>query len=115
MAVGFRAPRAGELRRWVELQDKDQTASAGDSLDEVFTTLATVPARVRAIFGGRVVDNVHDAEVATHTVIIRHRSDTAAWRWIRFDGRRFKVVSVMDPDERGIWLEILAQEERSGV
>ena len=110
--AGFLGPRAGELRAVVKLQNRVQAPDASNSLTTTYTDIATVRAKVVAISGGLIVDGVQTEERATHRFFIRWRSDRGDWDWLEFDSRRFRVVSVRDPDERGKWMEILAEEER---
>lgn len=109
----FRAPNIGELRQRIDLQEKSNAPASAGTLTDNYTTVASVWARVNPIFGGRILEGVQDIEKVTHNVCIRYRDDQAAWHFILFDGRRFKVRSVMNPDERKEWLEILAEEQRN--
>ena len=115
--MAFRRPRISALNRQVELQDHSQVADGSDGLDDTWTVVATVPARVIVLFGGRIVDSVNTTERASHVFTIRYRSDagSGAWDHLEMEGRRFRVVSVMDPDEGHVWLELLAEEVKRGI
>lgn len=117
--MAFQRPGAGALRTRVELQNKGSVASGSDALTDSYTVVDTVSARVREIFGGRIVENVNTVQRATHNVVIRYRSDAGSWDFLEYgpagQRRRLRVISVMAADERGRWLEILAEEERRGV
>ncbi len=115
--MAFRRPRISDLNKRVELQDHSQAPGGSDGLDDTWTVVATVSARAIVLFGGRIVDGVNTVERASHVFTIRHRSDanTGAWDHLEMAGRRFQVVSVMDPDEAHVWLEILAEELRRNV
>lgn len=106
----FKAPCSNELRHSIALQGRTQTPNAGGGFDDAYTTVATVRAKIRTLFGGRLIDGVQDQERVTHNFVIRYRADRAAWRYVLFDGRRFAVRTVADPTERKRWLEILAEE-----
>lgn len=115
MPATFDPPGKCDLRSWLDLQSRALTPSGTDTATETYTTVARVPARIRAIFGGRVIDNIQDQARATHVIVIRYRSDQSAWRWLLYDGRRFRVHTIMDPDERRMWLELLAEEVERGL
>ena len=106
----FQAPCSGELRHRISLQARAQTPNAEGGFDDAYTTVASVRAKIKVLFGGRLIDGVQDQERVTHNFIIRWRSDRGAWRWVLFDGRRFVVRSVSDPTETKRWMEILAEE-----
>lgn len=106
----FTPPRAGELRHRIALQSRSSAPSGSDDLAHTYTTVATVAAKARAIQGGRMVSGVQTEERVTHLFLVRFRTDQGAWRWILFNGRRLEVRTVRDPDERGRWLEIQAEE-----
>lgn len=106
----FIAPCSGELRHSIALQARTQTPNAGGGFDDDYNTVGTARAKIKTLFGGRLIDGVQDQERVTHNFVIRYRSDRASWRYVLFDGRRFTVRSVADPTERKRWLEILAEE-----
>lgn len=108
--MAFVPPCSGELRHRIALQTRTQTPNAGGGLDDLYTTVATVRAKIRTLFGGRLIDGVQDQERVTHNFVIRWRADRGAWRWVLFDNRRFVVRTVSDPTEMKRWLEILAEE-----
>jgi len=114
--MAFDPPRnAGELRDVVELQTRSQVASGTSDLADSYTIVATVRARVRALFGTKVIDNVQTQERATHVFVIYHRSDVQAWQFLQANGKRYRVVQVMEPDDRRRWLEVLAEEIKVGL
>ena len=108
--MAFTAPCSGDMRHRITLQARTQTPTGGGGFSDAYTTVASVRAAIRTIFGGRLIDGVQDQERVTHNFTIRYRPDRAAWRYVLFDGRRFTVRTVSDPDERKRWLEILAEE-----
>jgi SPP1 family predicted phage head-tail adaptor len=47
---------------------------------------------------------------ATHKITIRHRENVRPHTFIVHDGRRFEIESVLNREERGQWLDIMAIE-----
>lgn len=46
----------------------------------------------------------------SHTISIRHRRDIkASWR-IRYKNRYFSIVSMINPEEAGEWIDLLCKE-----
>jgi len=117
--MAFEAPRIGELRTEVELQNKATAAGSGSSASSSYPVIATVRARCRQLYGGRIIEGAQVVERATHNVCIRYRADAGTWNhleWGPAGARRlFRVLEVADPEERGRWLEILAEELRRNV
>ncbi len=108
----FKTPCAQEMRHYIQLQELDQTPQADGGYAEQYQTVASVRAKIKVVFGGRLINGVQDYERVTHNFVIRYRSDRDRWRWVLFDGRRFSVRSASDPTENKRWLEILAEETR---
>lgn len=114
--AGFIEPGAGEMDRRIELLRRTQAASGSDGMATGYTA-ADPPkawARVKTLFGGRVIEGKQEIERVSHVFTIRWRGDWrgGAWDTVRYDGRIFKVQSVEDPGERKAFLEILAEEEQ---
>lgn len=105
------AIQIGELRHRVSIQTLVQSASSTAAINRAWSTDATVWAKVEAIAEGQRVTDVQRGEGATHRFTIRHRTMSAE-KWLLFDDRRFKVLAWRDPDERGVYLEITAEEVR---
>lgn len=109
-------PTIGELRTRVELQSRTETPNAATGgIDETFTTLATVWARVDAISGGRYIAGQQVETVATHRVTLRSRSDFQSIKFLRWNGRRFRVRAWRDLDQVNRFDEALVEELASGV
>lgn len=109
---GFQPPGAGELSARIVLEKRTMTPDGVDDYTEAFTALATVWARPKTLFGGRTLEGAQTARRASHVFAIRWRADARAdaFDHLSFDGRRFRIQSVEDPDERRAWLELLCEE-----
>lgn len=104
---------AGELRESLTIQTRTQTPTSGalgSGLTEVYSTLATVWGKVVTIKGSTRIDQVNAGAGPTHRFIVRKRHDIDGSKFILFDQRRFRILDVEDPDERGRFYDLLAEE-----
>lgn len=101
---------AGKLRHRVTLQTLAQVEAGGSGLTQTYTDVATVWAGITTQRGQAKLDGEPLETVATHLFRIRHRSDVSRATFLSFDDRRFNVLEVRNPDERGRWLELLTTE-----
>ncbi len=104
---------AGELRESLTIQTRTQTPTSGalgSGLTEVYSTLATVWGKVVTIKGSTRIDQVNAGSGPTHRFIVRKRHDIDGSKFIVFDQRRFRILDVEDPDERGRFYDLLAEE-----
>jgi SPP1 family predicted phage head-tail adaptor len=108
--MAFETPDPGELRTRVTLMARSQAPTAGGGLAESYVTVATVRARLRALFGSRTVEGEQTTERATHVFTIRAREAARGWRYLEALGRRFRIHSVLDQGRRRQWQELLAEE-----
>ena len=107
MRGGPERRRAGRLRARVTIETSTRSAD-GDilwtSLDTVWAEIAPASATEREIAG-------HAGGVASHRVTLRHRDDVTSACRLRLAGRVLHVIAAFDPDETGVWLSVLAEEE----
>lgn len=101
----------GELRHRVAIQTIVQSAGSGSTLSRSWSTDATVWAKIEALSERAQLAAVNRGEGGTHRFTMRART-MGAEKWLLFDDRRFKVLSWRDPDERGIYVEVTAEEQR---
>lgn len=102
--------RAGQLRHYITIQrDTGATSDSYKQHVESWTTLAQVHVGIFPLSG-------REAEIAkqtqadlTHKIIMRHTDINPKDR-IRWGSRTFNVVSVLNTEERGRELSIMANE-----
>lgn len=89
-------PQIGTLRDRVQLLRKDTNAAPDGGHLTVFVPLATVWARVHA--SSARLNESADARAtrATHSVVMRHRSDLSAGDRMTWRARALEVLSVED-------------------
>ena len=108
-------PRVGQLRHRIKLQSPVSTPDAeyGGAVppswaDEDEVWAAIEPLRGRTYFAAAQAN----AEL-THKVTIRYRAGLLpSWR-VLFGERALSIVSVINPEERNRWLELMCTEAAS--
>lgn len=107
---------AGELRHRIELQDRALTENASADLDAAFSTVAIRFAGVRTVNASQPgPGGVELSEIQTHVFRLRYDSAIASsvriGKWIRFNGRRFRIAAVENEAERNLWWNVSAEED----
>ncbi len=103
-------PMAGSLRDRVALARKEQAREADGGLSVLFMPLATVWARVHARASGRTGFADARGAKATHTVVMRFRTDLSAGDRITWRGRALEVLSAEDLNGRRAYLSCACAE-----
>ncbi len=105
--------RIGELRHRLGIQAERATSDGGGGLTDPWAdpvTVATVWGKVEPLTGG---ERLHAAQIQdrlSHRIVIRHRGGITAAMRIIFGTRVFNIRAVIDPGERGRFLELLCDE-----
>ncbi len=100
----------GELRHRLELQSPTDSVDSYGQPTRTWSTYATVWGKVMPVSAGESqLANQQQSDI-THRVLIRHRSDVTAEHRILFGSRELNIRGVRDTEERGISLEIDAEE-----
>jgi len=99
--------KAGQIRARVQIQQRALGQDTAGALKPVWTTLGTVWAEMRSIGGVERLAPQLDQTVAMATHQARMRKGAGGIvvkpsMSIVWDGRRFQITSVLDPDNRGI-------------
>lgn len=102
----------GPMRHQLALQTESQVADGGGGYALTWTTAATVWGSVKPVGGREHTQTAQLADVVTHRIIIRYRSDitpTGKYR-ILWGTRAFNVKRVVNIDERNKYFELSAEE-----
>lgn len=92
--------RAGALRHRVRLEDAVDTRDSGGGLTRVWQLLDVVPASIESEESGEPVEAGSPSSKVRHLVRIRYRTGvTPAMRAV-FRDRSFRILSIVDPDQR---------------
>jgi len=103
--------KAGKLRRRVTLQSVATSSNGvGGKTSAAPTTVATVWASVEPLSGGELLRAQQMQSNLSHRVTIRHRSGVTPRMRVAYQGRRFEIAAVIDPEERHERLVLLCSE-----
>ena len=100
----------GQLNKRITLQYETKTADDMGGFSVVWTDSATVWAAIWPISANELVQSMQTDMIISHRIRIRYRSGVLpSWR-ICFGSRYFNIVSIINPSERGEWLELMCKE-----
>lgn len=105
-----RIPALGTLTDRVQLRRRDTVAEAEGGHSMVFVPLATVWARVRALSARSSVLADAQAVAASHSVVMRFRTDLKPKDRLIFRGRVLDVLAAEDMNGRRAYLRCLCAE-----
>jgi SPP1 family predicted phage head-tail adaptor len=93
--------RAGKIRQRIEILQPNevQDASGGTSLEN-YTVLACVWASIEALGGNEQLAAESFTSLVHHKIEIRYMDGINASQQVKFNGRKFQIEAVMNPDER---------------
>ena len=108
--------RAGELRHRITWQKPTVVRSSSGQENITWSTLCTTWAAIWPLRGAEYINAQQVQSAITHRIRIRMMS---ADKIVDFDekcrglfgSRVFEIVGKINPDERGIYLEIMAKEQ----
>ena len=104
----------GDLRSRVRIHTRSLEAPLYDSADpvEAFDTGAKVWASVNTLdflsSGKQLFDEVNLSEQPSHKFVIRFRKNISTENVIQWEGNYYKLLKIIDPEERHQFLELFA-------
>ena len=102
--------KSGELRHRIVLQYPKRTPDSYSSQDTTWTTTATVWAAVWPLSARILIENQRRELEATHRFRIRYRANINQDMRIQFKGKNYQIVSIINWDEKNVYLDILATD-----
>ncbi len=106
----MRAVGLGSLTDRVSLQRRVDTSELEGGTTHAFMTVSSVWARVRSLSARLAMAGDGRAAEASHSVVVRYRSDVAVGDRFGWRGRWLEVVGTSDPDGRRAWLSCQCME-----
>lgn len=100
----------GAINKRITIQYEVQTSDGMGSFDVVWTDLVIVWAAVWPVSANEQLQGMQQTMIISHRIRIRYRSDILPSYRIKFGARYFNIVSMINPNERGEWLDVLAKE-----
>ena len=103
--------RAGSLRHKIIFQELTVANDTWGHSSETWTDQVTTYASIWTLRGTERMEGLKLDNEITHKIRIRYRTDLHPKMRIKFGTRYFNIISLIDPDERHIYYEIMANEE----
>jgi CRISPR/Cas system endoribonuclease Cas6 (RAMP superfamily) len=103
----------GDMRRLIEVQIRDITPPPANSVDhdEDFTFFIFMHAIIETVNGISVFDETNTVVgVASHKFIVPFRGGITFENWIRFKGKRFRILDVTNIDDEDKFIVLRATE-----
>lgn len=102
--------RAGNLRSRVTIQSRSSTPDSFGEQGSAWQDVATVWASVEPLSGRELLSAQQVQGEISHRVRCRFRSGVTTAHRLLFAGRVLDIQAVINPQERGVMLEILCRE-----
>jgi SPP1 family predicted phage head-tail adaptor len=100
----------GSLTDRVSLQRRVDTSELEGGVTHMFMTVTSLWARVRSLTARIAMASDGRTAEASHSVVVRYRSDVAVGDRFGWRGRWLEVVGVADMDGRRAWLSCQCME-----
>ena len=97
-------PQIGALTDRVQWIKRVVTAESEGGAAQAFVPMSALWARVRALSLRQARFGDGTGTGASHSVVLRYRTDVAAGDRFTYRGRRLEVLGCEDPDGRRAWL-----------
>jgi SPP1 family predicted phage head-tail adaptor len=106
------------LRHRISFEKQVRVSDGAGGWTETWTAEHNVWAMVEPLRGSEKVQAMRLQHPVTHRITVRydasiaayHRDADSARRRLDFQGRKMRIVAILDPDERRAFLEIMAEE-----
>jgi len=102
--------RAGELRHRITLQTPVEAADGMGGVTTTWIIFKTVWAAIWPLRGAEYITAQQVQSELTHKVRIRYLANLTPKHRIRWGDRYFDIQSIINPDERNIYFEMMCRE-----
>ena len=103
--------RAGSLRHKITFQQLTVVNDTWGHSAETWTDQVTTHAAIWTLRGVERIESMKLDNEITHKIRVRYKRGLHPKMRIKFGERYFNILSMIDPDERHIYYEIMANEE----
>ena len=106
--------RSGNLRHRIDIQEQTETSDGmgGSSLSWASVSgMDSVPAAIWPTSSKERLDAMKQELQVTHKIRIRYRAGLTSKNRIVFGSRVFNIISIINADEKGRQIDILAIED----
>lgn len=100
----------GSLNRRITIQYSTRAADSLGGFTLTWADVATVWAALWPVSANETVQSNQQVMTISHRIRIRYRSILRpSWR-IKYGNRYFAIISIINPGERGEWLDLMVKE-----
>lgn len=106
--------RAGNLRHRIDIQESTDVPDGmgGSTLTWASVSgMGSVPAAIWPVSSKEILDAMKQELQITHKIRIRYRAGLTSKNRIVFGSRVFNIISIINADEKGRQIDILAIED----
>ena len=103
--------RAGKLRHRVVIKEKVVSRDGYGEEDVTWTAVDTVWASIEPLRGREFLESRQEQADVSHRVRMRYQGSIVPTMRVLYGTRVFEVVSVVNPVERDISLELMCRED----
>lgn len=103
----------GELNKLITLQYETKTSDSMGGYDVTWIDSAEVWAAIWPVSASEQIKSAKETMTITHRIRIRYRSDIlSSWRikYGKVSPRYFNIESIVNPQERNEWLDLICKE-----
>lgn len=103
----------GQLKNRLTLQEQILTPDIGGGFTAEWHDVTLHPvifAKIEQLSASVAFYNRQLANMATHRITIRHRSDITPQMRLIEEDKVYTITSAHDPDGKGLYLEVMAQQ-----
>jgi len=101
----------GKLNKRISMQSATNTADGMGGDTQAWADTPQIWAAIWPVSGREQVKNMANQGTISHQIRIRYRSGiTPAWR-VRFGTRYFNIVSIVNPEEKNEFLDLICKED----
>lgn len=101
--------KAGDLRHRIIIQQLAEAENDMGDIVQVWTDFATVRASVEPLTGREYLSAQQVTSETSGRIRMRYKAGVMATMRVLFGGRTYRILSVINPEERNIELELMTK------
>lgn len=104
---------AGHLRHTIEIIEQVRTPDGMGGAAVTWATKLTTKAKIQPTGGGESYRFDRVDAIVTHKVWLRYAPGIEPANRVRFNGRDFRILAVLNLEERSQWIELRCDEREA--
>ena len=99
-----------QFTKWVSIVDKSESIGAGGAISEAGQVAWEGWAAIWPASAREARENMREGLTVTHTIRMYYRDGVDATMLVAYGARTFEIVSIINPDEAGFYLDLVCSE-----